>query len=305
MDVNSDGSDYIILYWNKLQKCLGIEESQNDVDLRLKRDREKFIELKDPFAECGEITVRIKLKQDTATKKLEIVSDTSVNMTGTIVEIKNKEGKITYIDSRQLLAYLAAEQRTYMFKGEKENLREALPAWLGGPGNDTQREGMIYFINNNAREKNVSIDRAERKLNVENKVGDPGVIIKELSYSYGLEGWTGKYGKPIELSLAMHLATMSPEFTYKFVTDERLETQVDMDFESVTCPMRLFFNTKENLGKDAQTTEGESIASIIETKIRDYRSYGTEYNRTMYEEYSLGSFNYILALGNELLFRCT
>ena len=34
---------------------------------------------------------------------------------------------------------------------------------------------------------------------------------KHTNYTYSMEGWTARYGKPLELSLTLHLATMAPD----------------------------------------------------------------------------------------------
>lgn len=207
---------------------------------------------------------------------------------------RNSDGKITYVKSRALLAYISAEERTYMFKGQYFNFREwwendsALGKLFGANKDDEDsRQGMIVLPN----KEGVTIDRAERTLNIENKIKNPNatnsdgedldVTIKDLSYAYDLVGWTGKYGKPIEFSLAMHLATMSPDFTYKFVTDKDLDTVVNMKYEEVPYSIRLL--NKD--GSDAQTELGQKIASNIQSIINTYKSYGTSAYRYDYEAY--------------------
>lgn len=43
---------------------------------------------------------------------------------------------------------------------------------------------------------------------------------------YDIDGWTGRYGMPLEFLLAVHLSTMAPEVSYKMATKFPTEVQV-------------------------------------------------------------------------------
>jgi len=54
----------------------------------------------------------------------------------------------------------------------------------------------------------------------------------KYNYSFGLDGWTSKYGRPLELFLALHLSTMMPDITNKIATDEAFNTKVHISFQN-------------------------------------------------------------------------
>lgn len=45
----------------------------------------------------------------------------------------------------------------------------------------------------------------------------PYVLSKKI-YNYSLDGWTGRYGIPLEFLLSTHIATMAPDLTYELAT---------------------------------------------------------------------------------------
>lgn len=51
-------------------------------------------------------------------------------------------------------------------------------------------------------------------------------LFKTSYYTYNMEGWTARYGKPLELSLTLHLATMAPELVYRFDMDKEESTEI-------------------------------------------------------------------------------
>ena len=44
--------------------------------------------------------------------------------------------------------------------------------------------------------------------------------------TWDLSEWTARYGKPVELSLALHISTMAPDFVYNFCMDDDLQTEL-------------------------------------------------------------------------------
>ena len=52
------------------------------------------------------------------------------------------------------------------------------------------------------------------------------------SMKYSLDGWTGRYGMPLEFLLSVHVATMMPDLAYDMATS--FETEINMLLHSVT-----------------------------------------------------------------------
>lgn len=51
------------------------------------------------------------------------------------------------------------------------------------------------------------------------------------NYSFELDGWTSKYGRPLELFLALHLSTMMPDLTDQIATNDKFNTKVHISFQ--------------------------------------------------------------------------
>lgn len=103
------------------------------------------------------------------------------------------------------------------------------------------------------------------EVNMENKtleigVWNPDILawMKMDNYSYNLEGWTGRYGIPIDLTLALHIATMSSGLTQELISHEDLQSQVDIQLQKITGDLRykiqnrdgsieLYYDTKNDV----------------------------------------------------------
>ena len=56
--------------------------------------------------------------------------------------------------------------------------------------------------------------------------------------SYDLNTWIGRYKRPVELFLAIHLSTMMPDLTYKIATEPEFNTEVNVHFEPIKICLR-------------------------------------------------------------------
>lgn len=54
----------------------------------------------------------------------------------------------------------------------------------------------------------------------------------KYDYAFQLDGWTSKYGRPLELFLALHLSTMMPDLTNQIATSNNFNTKVHIGLES-------------------------------------------------------------------------
>ena len=50
--------------------------------------------------------------------------------------------------------------------------------------------------------------------------------VKKSKYIYDLNNWLTKYGKPTEFSIAVHAATLAPDFAYELATNNAVDTKV-------------------------------------------------------------------------------
>lgn len=168
-------------------------------------------------------------------------------------------GEITAVDTdnegskgdmpNYLYAYVLQNERTYTLRGVEETgvnkLLSCIPivGQLADEFEDIIRNsryisnksqyGMLHFdeLNkdwwNNIDDFEPSIDRENMKL----KIKTGFWTVSQMNWD--LDGWTGRYGKPIELSLALHLSTMAPDFVYDFCMDDDLQTDIELGSKEV------------------------------------------------------------------------
>lgn len=56
-------------------------------------------------------------------------------------------------------------------------------------------------------------------------------------YTYDLSDWTAKYGRPTEMFISLHLATMMPDLVYQIATAKEFNTKVDLQFQEATVEL--------------------------------------------------------------------
>ena len=193
------------------------------------------------------------------------VDDTELQM----LEKDPKTGEILKVSSSILTEYLASENRTYMLSSISiQSLYKGAQAWINGKKNPSTSSGMINVSNNidavteividgqkieydkvAVGESNgsgylpvelnrtVEVDRETRKLIIKiraKRLVNNEVKETETTCTYNLEGWVGRFGKPVEFLLALHLGTMAPRFAETIATDSDFDTKVNIRlFKSV------------------------------------------------------------------------
>lgn len=165
---------------------------------------------------------------------------------GNIIENGSDNDDAT-ISSKYLNAYLTADYNTYVpyekFKAGVSKLLNVIGDTVGYVlGMETEKDtgdpqfGMLYFDkgmyenaegdDGNAKKMgfldSVSSDVESKTLTF--KVWE--APFKTSYYTYNMEGWTARYGKPLELSLTLHLATMAPDLVYRFDMDKEESTEI-------------------------------------------------------------------------------
>lgn len=209
-----------------------------------------------------------------------------------IEEIKSADDSVDY-----LYAYILANERTYALQGSDDNLQNNVTnilTVLGGfaisPGigvgilftkvadglsnsiyleNHKELTGMISIplieFQDSADDffDTVIIDRDKNELKVSrwNPSLDEGFTNID-TWSWDLNGWSGRYGKPLELSLALHLSTMAPDFVYNFCMDEDLQTIVNVALKNIEYNATYKYVTANN----ETVTEGQVNEVYIDMK---------------------------------------
>lgn len=79
-------------------------------------------------------------------------------------------------------------------------------------------------------------------------------------FTYDLDDWLARYGRPKELLLAIHLSTMMPDLAYKIATDQEFNTKVHVDFNELTV------NYDIDATKDDTSLNTEQIIDLFLNK---------------------------------------
>ena len=97
-------------------------------------------------------------------------------------------------------------------------------------------KGVTVEIDRTTRQLVVTVNDAIRPIH---KGEDLEETETQHVYYYNLDGWVNKYSRPYEFLLALHMATMAPEFAYEVATSPETNAKVIMDFKPVTVEMDL------------------------------------------------------------------
>lgn len=162
-----------------------------------------------------------------------------------------------------LYAYVLQNERMYTLRGVEETGLNKLLSCIPIVGqisdkledsirnsryiSNKSQYGMLHFdeLNkdwwNNFDDFEPSIDRENMKL----KIKTGFWTVSQMSWD--LDGWTGRYGKPIELSIALHLSTMAPDFVYDFCMDDDLQTDIELGSKEIEYTADYKYITNDGL----------------------------------------------------------
>ncbi len=60
-----------------------------------------------------------------------------------------------------------------------------------------------------------------------------------------MSNWTSRYGRPQELFLALHIATMMPDLTYDLAADNVFNTKVNINLQEVKSTFEVILNGED------------------------------------------------------------
>lgn len=125
----------------------------------------------------------------------------------------------------------------YSTKNDNGTVNQAPPGW-------TQEDITAYTeavskVAKTTPNVTPEVDRAQRKLTLTIREGSQ--ITKTV---YNLDGYTGRFGKPIEFLLALHLGTMAPGLAQTVATDVAFDTKVHIRLHKVVEVVRVTYQGK-------------------------------------------------------------
>ena len=109
---------------------------------------------------------------------------------------------------------------------------------------DTWGKGLIalYYENGSAVNDGTLFNHDSIKIDIQNRK----MIIKrgwltKYTMEYDLDGWTGRYGMPMEFLLSVHVATMMPDLAYDMAT--AFNTNINIYLRDAKCSVDSFYKT--------------------------------------------------------------
>ena len=143
-------------------------------------------------------------------------------------------------DADLMYYYIMANERAYTINSDGIfGLFGKANAWKGMITIDKSiLEKFSDLINNDDIE--CYVDREQKKLVIENHSYSDLPVLRLIKqqidkFSFSMDGWTGRYGMPIEFSLALHISTMSSGLVKEMITNPDLQTEVNVGLQSVKC----------------------------------------------------------------------
>ncbi|MCI8412124.1 MAG: glucosaminidase domain-containing protein [Clostridia bacterium] len=220
-----------------------------------------------------------------------------------------KDGEVKYAKSKYLTMYLTADNAIYLVRNYYTDFGNRLAKLIGL--NDTRNgSGLISFVNasdvdagkyiKNASglsfsncegafmKDRVEVYRADKIMRVYNS--DDGIFTKSW-YNFNMNGWSSKYGVPLQLSLAFHLSSLAPDFAYEVAkigaedtvvemgllkvggNTRRMLIDLDIDGDGNSEKYYLESNTAVRIHKDGNDNDEEGYDTINEALNSDFADY--------------------------------
>lgn len=155
------------------------------------------------------------------------------------IEYEGQQNKVIkeQADADLIYYYLIASERAFIRNedGVIDTIFKGLDNW----------SGMLDISGDEG------LDGVEVEVNRENEtleISANNGLFTEDNYVFPLDDWTGKYGMPLEFSLALHLSTMSSGLVKEMITNEDLQSEVDIGLNTVTCDAEFKINLKDKDG---------------------------------------------------------
>ena len=127
-----------------------------------------------------------------------------------------------------IFKYIVSNERTYLIHDDAKlgNIFKNIKEFFSD--DDYNLTGMIRAKVLGLNDSTISVNREEKTMEITSKDWSK---LTSNKFKYNLEGWTGRYGMPLEFLLALHIATMSPDLTEELIENKNLQTEVNVLLE--------------------------------------------------------------------------
>ena len=95
----------------------------------------------------------------------------------------------------------------------------------------------------------------------------PDIFTKNY-FTFNMSGWTARYGKPLELSLTLHLATMAPDLVFRLDMDQQEDTQIHIGYATVTGNIKFKYRLNNGTAADVDFSSVDDSLKDIDEHIQ-------------------------------------
>lgn len=95
----------------------------------------------------------------------------------------------------------------------------------------------------------------------------PDIFTKNY-FTFNMSGWTARYGKPLELSLTLHLATMAPDLVFRLDMDQQEDTQIHIGYATVTGNIKFKYRLNNGTVADVDFSSIDDSLKDIDEHIQ-------------------------------------
>ncbi len=229
------------------------------------------------------------------------------------------KGQIVAMDAPFLRAYLVAENRTYLINNYTYNLKDYYSSFINGSffseGHKVWGTGLIHLdrgltdalrmkydairvgeLNLGELIDGVKIDRETNTLRIRRLNLEAMILDSHFDYTtFNLSGWSGRYGKPFELLLTIHQATMAPDLVKEIAMNPKLDAKVNVKLRDTDFNGKVYVDGKSIAELEAEGAYDEETikalkdlengrASEIKTSIPYISSVTNHWFRNVYFE---------------------
>lgn len=185
------------------------------------------------------------------------VATADVNSDGEVVAFQEEylNDEKLEVKNMTLYNYILASQRIYALN--KNGV-------IGSVFDVNDQSGMLNITNEGFLDGiETSVDLSNKRLNI--TVNNPhwDAWLNEDGFSYNLNGWSGRYGIPLDFTISLHLATMSSGILNEIITHPDLQTSVNIELKEVNASVEY----------KLQTTDGSNVEIAYDNGVNLYSKY--------------------------------
>ena len=197
--------------------------------------------------------------------------------------------EVTNINSEVLRTYLISDNYVYLCRNFTHNVKDAfssitnfLSGLFGNRNNwgegligiyKESQTGILWWKDSIAGEQgkdwrngvlksyDISVDPDAKKLDITTKYGFLW-LGQSKTFTYQLDGWTARYGMPLEFLLAVHLTSMSPDLTMDLAT--AFDTEVVILLHESATEIVAGYKTSTGDFIESGTISGMSAKKVFE-----------------------------------------